>query len=113
MYEKAAFLARTGIRKIRSGACGFSSIKMHYSVSRLNEVYVFNEKKPNFTYSILWNVVTVCFASVELVIVFGMISVTLSSRYQSRPLMYIRGLIPRDWSRQFQLDLKVLRITFL
>ena len=31
MYEKAAFLlARTGVRKISSVACGFRPIKIHY-----------------------------------------------------------------------------------
>ena len=34
----------------------------------------------------------------------GMVSVTSSSRYQSRSLMYIRGLIPRNWPRQLRLD---------
>ena len=31
-------------RKISSAACGFSSIKIHYSVTRINEVYVFFNK---------------------------------------------------------------------
>ena len=35
MYVKAA----TGVRKISSVAFGFSSIIIHYSVNRLNEVY--------------------------------------------------------------------------
>ena len=29
------------VRKISSVACGFSCIKIHYSVNRINEVYVF------------------------------------------------------------------------
>ena len=40
MYEKAAFL----VRKISCVACGFSFIKIHYSVNRINEVYVFSIK---------------------------------------------------------------------
>ena len=41
MYEKAAFcLAGTRIRKISSVSCGFSSIKIHYSVNRINEFNV-------------------------------------------------------------------------
>ena len=31
-------LARTGVRKISSVAFGFSSVKVHYSVNRINEV---------------------------------------------------------------------------
>ena len=42
MYEKNAFC--TGVRKIRSVAWGFSSIKIQYSVIRINEVYVFFNK---------------------------------------------------------------------
>ena len=45
MYEKAAFLfAGTGVRKISSVAYGFSSIKIHYSVNTINEVYVYSIK---------------------------------------------------------------------
>ena len=29
--------------------------------------------------------------------------VTIASRYETRPSMCIRGLIPQNWSRQFQL----------
>ena len=31
--------------------------------------------------------------------------VTLAPRYESRPSMYIRGLIPRNWPMQFRLTL--------
>ena len=51
MYpNKLHLLARTGVRKISSVACGFSSIKIDYSdypkslISRINEVYVFSIK---------------------------------------------------------------------
>ena len=50
MYQKAPFLAGTGVWKISSVACGFSSIKIHYSdypkslISRINEVDVFSIK---------------------------------------------------------------------
>ena len=49
MYQKSSFLlARTGVQKISSVACGFSSIKIDYFdypkslISRVNEVYVFS-----------------------------------------------------------------------
>ena len=109
-------LARTSERKISSVACWFSYVKIHYSDKRINVVYIFSinysygdillEKKPHldFIYGILWIVVTVCFAAIELTIYcIGMVSVTSASRYltstsryQSRPSMYIRGLIPRN-----------------
>ena len=48
MYQKGSILlAGTGVWKISSVACGFSSIKIDYSdypkslISRINEVYVF------------------------------------------------------------------------
>ena len=51
MYQKCSILlAGTGIWKISSVACGFSSIKMDYSdnpkslISRINEVYGFSIK---------------------------------------------------------------------
>ena len=54
----------TGVRKISSVAFRFSSIKIHFSVNSINEVYVFSikyryfiEKNIIFIYSILWNVV--------------------------------------------------------
>ena len=49
-YQKAILLAGTGIWKISSVACGFSSIKIDYSdypkslISRINEVCVFSIK---------------------------------------------------------------------
>ena len=55
MYQNAPFcLAGTGVWKISSEACGFSSIKIDYSdhpknlISRINEVYVFSI---NYRYS--------------------------------------------------------------
>ena len=48
--KKLHFLARTGVRKISSVACGFSPFKIHFSdyterlISRINEVYVFSIK---------------------------------------------------------------------
>ena len=44
MHEKAAFLlAGTGVRNISSVTYGFRSIKIHYSVNIINEVYVFSK----------------------------------------------------------------------
>ena len=73
MYEKAAFLAGNGVRKISSVACCFSSIKTQYSVHRIKEVCVFNKllKNLNCIYSILWNVLTVCFVATKLDIVLA------------------------------------------
>ena len=102
------------MRKFNSVACGFSSVKIHYSDKRINAVYIFSikysysdillEKIPRLHYGILWIVVTVCFAVIELTIYcIGMVSVTSescyvtpTSRYQSRPSMYIRGVIPQN-----------------
>ena len=50
MYQKAPFCSKagTGVWKISSVACGFSSIKIDHSdypkslISRINEVYVFS-----------------------------------------------------------------------
>ena len=48
--KSSILLAGTGVRKISSVACGFSSIKIDYSdypkslISRINEVYVFVNK---------------------------------------------------------------------
>ena len=108
-------LARTIVRKLSSVACWLSSVKIHYSDKRINAVYIFSikysysdillEKKHlDFIYGILWIVVTVCFAAIELTIYCnGMVSVTSASRYltstsryQSRPSMLIRGLIRKN-----------------
>ena len=50
MYQKSSILlAGTGVWKISSLACGFSSIKIDYSdypkslISRIDEFYVFNK----------------------------------------------------------------------
>ena len=50
MYKKLYLLARTGVRKICSIACGFSPIEIYFSdypkslISKINEVYVFFNK---------------------------------------------------------------------
>ena len=75
MYRKAPLLlAGTGVWKISSVACGFSSIKIDYSdylkslISRINEVYVYRimfiiyRKNINF-------ISAVCFVAITLVIV--------------------------------------------
>ena len=41
MYEKLHFVSRSGVKKISSVACWYSSTKVHYSVNRINEVYGF------------------------------------------------------------------------
>ena len=53
-------LARTGIRKFSSVACGFSPIKVHFSdyrkslLSRINEVYVFFYIKYRYAIAIFY-----------------------------------------------------------
>ena len=66
----------TGVRKISSVACGFSSIKMHFPyylkslISRVSEVYVFFNKISLQQYFIEkkhTSFITVCFAAITLV----------------------------------------------
>ena len=54
----------------------------------------------NFIYSNVYcvNVVTFCFATIT-----DTVSMTSASCYQSRPAIYMRGLIPRNWPGQFRL----------
>ena len=118
-------LAGTGVRKISSVACGFSSIKIDYSdylkslISRINEVFVFsikycysdillkktNKQKTEHNINLI---LAVCFAAITLVVSVTSASRYITSascyitsasryhlRYQSRCSMYIRGLIPR------------------
>ena len=121
MYQKSSILlAGSGIDKISSVACGFSYIKIDYSVypksliSRINEVYVFSmkycysysdillKKKHKLHLSRLFCCNHTCYC-------VNMVSVTSASRYimsasryhlryQSRSWMYIRGLIPRNFT---------------
>ena len=76
MCEKRYFVKSdlAGVRKISSVACGFSSIKIHYSVNRINEVNVcfFSTYIAIHSKHLLeWNVVTVCFAAIELAFVLA------------------------------------------
>ena len=81
--KKLHVLVGQCVRKISAVACEFSSIKIYYSVNRINEIYVLLKKKHthlNFIYSILCNIATVCFAAIELAIVlhgFCDVNVTL------------------------------------
>ena len=65
-----------------SVACGFSSFKIDYS---------------NYLKSLINRIYEVC---------VNMVSVTSSYHpsFQSRSLMFIRGLFPQNWPRQFRLD---------
>ena len=47
------------------------------------------------------------FSCIQTCYCVGMVSVPSASRYQSRSSMYIRGLIPRIWPRQFRLEIIV------
>ena len=119
MYQKALhFLAGTGVWKISSVACGFSSIRIDYSdypkslISIINEVYAFSIKcrysdilLKEHTLHILKPFVLLqshllfcehgfCDVSVTLYNV----SVTLSSALSKYILVYIRGLNPRNFA---------------
>ena len=118
---KSSFLlAGTGVWKISSVAYGFSSIKIHYSdyqkslISRIYEVYVFSIKyrysdillkKPKLHLSCLFcgihtcycvNMVSVKSATCYITSVscYIMLASHYHPPYQSRPSMYIPGLIP-------------------
>ena len=83
--KKLHLLAGTGVWKIRSVACGFSSIKIDYSdypkslISEISDVYVFGIKYRNsdiFICDILLKkkqhinfIKVVCYAAITLVIV--------------------------------------------
>ena len=66
--KSSILLVGTGVRKISSVACGFSSIKTNYFdypkglISRINEVYVFFNKI---------SFVTFCFVAITLVVVLA------------------------------------------
>ena len=77
--KSSILFAGNGPLKIRSVACGFNPVKRDYYdypksfISRINEVYFFSIK---YCYSIfflhlLWNVATICFAAIKLVIVLA------------------------------------------
>ena len=56
--KKLHFVSRNWLKEISSVACGLSSINKHYSVNILLKCG-------------MWNVVTVCFAAIDLVIVLA------------------------------------------
>ena len=103
MYQKSStLLAGTGVWKISSVACGFSSIKIDYSdypknlISRINEV-----EKPKLHLSRWFCCNHTCYC-VHMVSVTSVSRYITSSsryhpRYQSRSSMYIRGLILRNF----------------
>ena len=115
--KSSSLLAGTGVWKISSVACGFSSIKVDYSdylkslFSRINEVYVFSIKYRYSdillkTYKFYLSSLFCCNHTCYCV---NMVSVTSASRYitsapryppryQSRSSMYTRGLIPRNFA---------------
>ena len=111
MYKKAPLLAVTGVREISSEACGFSTIKIHFSdyqkslISRINEVYVFFnkiwlayshillKKNINFIYNHLFCCNYTCYCVSKVSVTSAPPYVT-SVSHQSRSSMYIRGLIP-------------------
>ena len=103
-------LAGTGVWKISSVTCWFSSIKIDYSpyqkslIIRINESYAFSInyrysdillKKHELHLSHLFCCIHICYC-------VNMVSVTSASRYnpryQGRSSMYIRGLIPRNFA---------------
>ena len=74
--KSCILLARTDIRKITFLTCGFSSIKIYYSVRK---------------HLVEW--CNVSFRCSRTCYCICMVSETLSPLYQSRPSTYIRGLI--------------------
>ena len=107
--KSSILLAGTGIWKISSVACRFSSIKIGYSdylkslISRINEVHVFSIKyhysdillkkhKLHFSRFFCCNYTCYC---------VNMVSVVSASRYhlryQKRSSIHICGLIPRNF----------------
>ena len=110
-------LAGTGVRKISSAASWSSPIKIHYFdyskrfINRIDEVSDFSIKyrysdillkNINFIYNRLFcNHTYYCVGMVS--VTSASRYVTSASRYQSRSSMYMRGLILRNWPRQFRL----------
>ena len=109
MYEKAAFCHIFGVRKSNSVACRFSSINVHYSVYRLNEVYVVVFFSIKYRYFIgccnrfVYRSRT-CYCIDMVSVTSASRNVTSASRYQSRPSVYIDCLIQRNWPRQIRID---------
>ena len=114
-------LARTGVRRNSTVASGSSPIKIHYFdlpkrfINRINKVYDFSIK---YCYSDINFISNCLFCCSHTCYSVGMVSVISASRYvhvtsvsrnQSRASMYFRGLIPRNWPRQFRLDCKHMR----
>ena len=111
--KSSILLAKTGVWKMSSVACGFSSLQINYSdypkslISRINEVnsfffQYFVEKTHKLLLSRLFSCNHTCYC-------VNMVSVTSASRYitsasryhpryQSRSSMYTRGLIPRNFA---------------
>ena len=100
------YVAGTGVWKISSVACGFSSIKIDYLKSlisrkmkffpikyRYSDILLKKQHKPHLSRLFCCNHTCYC---------VKMISVTSASRYhpryQSRSSMYISGLIPWNFA---------------
>ena len=102
VWKSSILLAGTRVRKYSTVACGSSLIKINYFdypkcfINRINKVMIF------------WKSINFIFCN-DTCYSVGMVSVMSASRYvtsashQSRSSMYIRGLIPRYWPRQFWL----------
>ena len=87
-------------------ACGSARLKSIFSdcpehfINRkvcgvvFNKIVFFGKNNNNYSInSTLWNVITFFFRCNQTCYCAGMVSVTSASHYQSRALMYIRGLI--------------------
>ena len=94
MYEKNCIVfARTRVRQISYVACGFRSVKIHYSVNRINEIYIVVFFLIKYRYSDillkrpklrLWHLVDCCNQLLRCNLTFyciGMVSLASSSRY--------------------------------
>ena len=114
MYQCSILLARTGVWKISSVACWFSSIKIDNSeypkslISRINNFMFFFSIKYRYfiekktSYNRLFCSSHTCYCVYMVSVTPASRYITSASRYhpryQSRSSMYIRGLIPRNFA---------------
>ena len=104
--KHSILLAGTGVWKISSVACGFSFIKIDHSdypksiISRINEVLFFEKKTLHLSNLFCCNRTCYCanMVSVTSIACYITSASCYHLRYQSRSLMYIRGLIPRNFA---------------
>ena len=80
----------------------YFSIKYRYSIEKININFIYNR-----LFCCNHTCYSVCMFSVTSVSRY----VTQASRYESRPSMFIRGLIPRNYPMPFRLSIHVETLT--